>query len=49
MISMIGSLIWICVWIYFGVATIQDNDDNMTLAIIFFFVPVGVTCVILRE
>ncbi len=39
MLSLIGSLIWICVWIYFGAmlfSSVQDDDEAKTAAVVYF-------------
>jgi membrane protein DedA with SNARE-associated domain len=47
---MIGSAIWICVWIYFGVVLTQLNDDTATaIAAEFFFVPVAFTIFLISK
>ena len=45
MVSMIGSVIWIPFWIFFGVILMDEGHSEK--AIIFFFVPVGITIFLL--
>ena len=47
MLSMVGSVIWIPIWIYYGVVVTQVGEP--LLAIAAFFVPVGVTVIFLGK
>ena len=47
MISMVGSLIWIGLWIFYGVEFV--NQDQTELAIRVFFVPVGCAFFLIGE
>ena len=49
MLSMIGSLIWIAVWIYFGVHVATLDDENGPIASLIFFIPACIVLVIVGK
>ncbi len=39
MLSLIGTLVWMALWIYYGAVLAIVDEENGPLAAIFFFIP----------